>query len=79
MPSIRTEYGNEANKGQNLYVYCQFLTRFDLDAGPIRSISSRCAGAQRRRLRRFSLAGNLLQGKKKFLTEGLTTVFLRVV
>ena len=28
-PSIRTEYGNEATKVQNLYVYCQFLTRFD--------------------------------------------------
>ena len=28
-----------------------------------------------RRLRRFSLAGNLPQGKQKFLTEGLTTVF----
>ena len=56
-PSIRTEYGNEATKVQNLYVYCQFLTRFDPDAG------------------RFSLAGNLPQGKQKFLTEGLTTVF----
>ena len=33
-PSIRTEYGNEATKVQNLYVYCQFLTRFDPDAGP---------------------------------------------
>lgn len=25
-PSIRTEYGSEATKIQNLYVYCQFIT-----------------------------------------------------
>ena len=31
-PSIRTEYGNEATKIQNIYVCCQFITRFDPDA-----------------------------------------------
>lgn len=28
-PSIYTEYGNEATKIQNLYVYCQYLTKYD--------------------------------------------------
>ena len=40
-PSIRTEYGNEATKVQNLYVYCQFLTTVRPRCGAIRSISSR--------------------------------------
>ncbi|MBC5581620.1 DUF1874 domain-containing protein [Anaerofilum sp. BX8] len=30
-PSVRTSYGNEATKIQNLYVYCQFITRDDPD------------------------------------------------
>ena len=33
-PSIKTEYGNEATKIQNLYVYCQFLTRFEPENMP---------------------------------------------
>ncbi|MEG0896748.1 MAG: hypothetical protein RR867_01415 [Ruthenibacterium sp.] len=28
-PSIRTEYGIEATKIQNVYVYCQYLTKYD--------------------------------------------------
>lgn len=28
-PSISTIYGNQATKIQNLYVYCQFITRVD--------------------------------------------------
>lgn len=28
-PSIETVYGNEATKLQNLYVYCQFITRLE--------------------------------------------------
>ena len=28
-PSIQTVYGNEATKLQNLYVYCQFITRLE--------------------------------------------------
>lgn len=28
-PSIRTEYGIEATKIQNVYIYCQYLTKYD--------------------------------------------------
>ncbi|MEG0339898.1 MAG: hypothetical protein RR573_08275 [Oscillospiraceae bacterium] len=28
-PSILTDYGNEATKIQNIYIYCQYLTKVD--------------------------------------------------
>ena len=64
-PSIRTEYGNEATKVQNLYVPASFSHGSTPMRGhPLNKFPP--APEPFRRLRRFSLAGNLPQENKNF-------------
>ncbi|MEG0396998.1 MAG: hypothetical protein RR576_07455 [Oscillospiraceae bacterium] len=39
-PSIKTEYGNEATKVQNIYIHCQYITKYDPEIYAVRDVQA---------------------------------------